>query len=60
MVFLIPLLILIAIIFGVDYLYFSDEDAKVQDKKEQKKEQNSSLEKQRQEYLENLFKKKTK
>lgn len=57
MVFLIPLLIILAFIFGIDYLYFSDEDAKAKDKIEQKVEQNSSLEKQRQEYLENLFKK---
>lgn len=57
MVFLIPLLVIIAIVFGIDYLYFSNEDAQV--KKEQKIDQvNPNLDKQRQEYLEKLFKEK--
>ncbi len=57
MIFLIPLLVVIAIIFGIDYLYFSDEDAQV--KKEQKIDKtNPNLDKQRQEYLQELFKEK--
>ncbi|EAK8812790.1 Sec-independent protein translocase subunit TatA2 [Campylobacter jejuni] len=55
MVFLIPLLIIIGVIFGVDYVYFKNQDLKVQVKKEQK-ELNSSLEKERREYIEKLFK----
>ncbi|EAI0750098.1 hypothetical protein E0304_09950, partial [Campylobacter jejuni] len=42
MVFLIPLLIIIGIIFGIDYVYFKNQDLKAQVKKEQK-ELNSSL-----------------
>ncbi|EMU6400001.1 hypothetical protein BGS41_08935 [Campylobacter sp. 108] len=55
MVFLIPLLIIIGVIFGIDYVYFKNQDLKVQVKKEQK-ELNSSLEKERKEYIEKLFK----
>lgn len=46
MVFLIPLLIIIGVIFGIDYAYFKNQDLKVQVKKEQK-ELNSSLEKEK-------------
>lgn len=46
MVFLIPLLIVIGVIFGIDYVYFKNQDLKVQVKKEQK-ELNSSLEKEK-------------
>ncbi|HHD0454289.1 TPA: hypothetical protein ACOS3E_001015 [Campylobacter coli] len=57
MVFLIPLLIIIAIIFGIDYLYFNDENAKV--KEEQKNHKTEpNLDKQREEYLKHLFKEK--
>ncbi|HEA7842120.1 TPA: hypothetical protein RXM13_000202 [Campylobacter coli] len=57
MVFLIPLLIIIAIIFGIDYLYFNDENAKVKEgQKIHKTEPN--LDKQREEYLKHLFKEK--
>ncbi|AAW35214.1 Sec-independent protein translocase subunit TatA2 [Campylobacter jejuni] len=55
MVFLIPLLIIIGVIFGIDYVYFKNQDLKVQVKKEQK-ELNSSLEKEKKEYIEKLFK----
>ena len=55
MVFLIPLLIIIGVIFGIDYVYFKNQDLKVQVKKEQK-ELNSSLEKKKKEYIEKLFK----
>lgn len=55
MVFLIPLLIIIGVIFGIDYVYFKNLDLKVQVKKEQK-ELNSSLEKEKKEYIEKLFK----
>ncbi|EAI1791519.1 hypothetical protein EIQ62_04030 [Campylobacter jejuni] len=55
MVFLIPLLIVISVIFGIDYVYFKNQDLKVQVKKEQK-ELNSSLEKEKKEYIEKLFK----
>ncbi|ARJ56565.1 hypothetical protein [Campylobacter cuniculorum] len=54
MIFLIPLLLIIAVIFGIDYFYFNDQT----DKKEYKIEHNSSLEKQKQDYIENLFKQK--
>lgn len=57
MVFLIPLLIIIGVIFGIDYVYFKNQDLKVQVKKEQK-ELNSSLEKEKKEYIEKLFKNK--
>ncbi|EOI2575221.1 Sec-independent protein translocase subunit TatA2, partial [Campylobacter jejuni] len=53
MVFLIPLLIVIGVIFGIDYVYFKNQDLKVQVKKEQK-ELNSSLEKEKKEYIEKL------
>ncbi len=46
MVFLIPLLVIIGVIFGIDYVYFKNQDLKVQVKKEQK-ELNSSLEKEK-------------
>ncbi|ELV6765261.1 Sec-independent protein translocase subunit TatA2 [Campylobacter jejuni] len=55
MVFLIPLLIIIGVIFGIDYVYFKNQDLKVQVKKEQK-ELNSSLEKEKKEYIKKLFK----
>ncbi|MEA8939468.1 Sec-independent protein translocase subunit TatA2 [Campylobacter jejuni] len=55
MVFLIPLLIVIGVIFGIDYVYFKNQDLKVQVQKEQK-ELNSSLEKEKKEYIEKLFK----
>ncbi|ELD3685646.1 Sec-independent protein translocase subunit TatA2 [Campylobacter jejuni] len=55
MVFLIPLLIIIGVIFGIDYVYFKNQDLKVQVKKEQK-ELNSSLGKEKKEYIEKLFK----
>ncbi|EEU7422667.1 Sec-independent protein translocase subunit TatA2 [Campylobacter jejuni] len=55
MVFLIPLLIIIGVIFGIDYVYLKNQDLKVQVKKEQK-ELNSSLEKEKKEYIEKLFK----
>lgn len=57
MVFLIPLLVIVAVIFGIDYLYFNDENAKV--KKEQKIHKTEpNLDKQREEYLKHLFKEK--
>ncbi|EAK3770370.1 hypothetical protein CX021_00710 [Campylobacter jejuni] len=52
MVFLIPLLIIIGVIFGIDYVYFKNQDLKAQ----VKKELNSSLEKEKKEYIEKLFK----
>ncbi|ELC4807472.1 Sec-independent protein translocase subunit TatA2 [Campylobacter jejuni] len=55
MVFLIPLLIIIGVIFGIDYVYFKNQDLKAQVKKEQK-ELNSGLEKEKKEYIEKLFK----
>lgn len=55
MVFLIPLLIITGVIFGIDYVYFKNQDLKAQVKKEQK-ELNSSLEKEKKEYIEKLFK----
>ncbi|HEA8244988.1 TPA: hypothetical protein R8Q87_000032 [Campylobacter coli] len=57
MVFLIPLLVIVAVIFGIDYLYFNDENAKV--KEEQKIHKTElNLDKQREEYLKHLFKEK--
>ncbi|MBK1971406.1 hypothetical protein JG676_07310 [Campylobacter sp. 2018MI35] len=52
MIFLIPLLIFFAVIFGIDYLYFSDEDLAIKEQKEIKAEVNNSL---KQEYLKQLF-----
>lgn len=54
MIFLIPLLIVIAVIFGIDYLYFSDEDQKIEKKIPLQNDEN--LQKEREEYLKNLFK----
>ncbi|MCW1585490.1 hypothetical protein OLS48_10715 [Campylobacter jejuni] len=50
-----PLLIIIGVIFGIDYVYFKNQDLKVQVKKEQK-ELNSSLEKEKKNNIEKLFK----
>lgn len=52
MIFLIPLLIFFAIIFGIDCLYFSDKDLAIKEQKEIKLEENNSL---KQEYLKQLF-----
>lgn len=57
MVFLIPLLIIIAIIFGIDYLYFNDENVKVKEERQIHKS-DPNLGKQREEYLKHLFKEK--
>lgn len=54
MIFLIPILLIIAIIFGIDYIYFDDKTSK---KEPIKTEQNSTLEKEKQEYIESLFNK---
>lgn len=55
MVFLIPLLIIIAIIFGIDYLYFNDENVKVKEERQIHKS-DPNLDKQREKYLKHLFK----
>lgn len=55
MVFLIPLLVIIVVVFGVDYVYFKNQDSQIQSKKDYK-ELNSSLEKEKKEYIEKLFK----
>lgn len=55
MVFLIPLLVIIVVVFGIDYVYFKNQDSQIQGKKDYK-ELNSSLEKEKKEYIEKLFK----
>lgn len=55
MVFLIPLLVIIVVVFGIDYVYFKNQDSQIQSKKDYK-ELNSSLEKEKKEYIEKLFK----
>ncbi|CAM4017937.1 hypothetical protein N4T57_04990 [Campylobacter hepaticus] len=55
MIFLIPFLLIIAIIFGIDYIYFKDQNASIQSKIEQV-DLNSSLEKEKRQYIKNLFK----
>ncbi|MBZ7935793.1 MULTISPECIES: hypothetical protein [Campylobacter] len=60
MIFLIPLLIIVGVIFGIDYLYFSDENSKIETQKEIKQEMNSSLKDERSKYIEELFDSKTK
>lgn len=55
MVFLIPLLVIIVVVFGIDYVYFKNQDLQIQSKKDYK-ELNSSLEKEKKEYIEKLFK----
>ncbi|MFK0422525.1 hypothetical protein ACISNW_07910 [Campylobacter jejuni] len=55
MIFLIPLLIIIVLLFGFKYVKYKKKDLKAKDKKEQK-ELNSSLEKEKKEYIEKLFK----
>ncbi len=52
MIFLVPLLLIIAVIFGVDYLYFNDKT----EQKQHKSEENLSLQKQN--YIKSLFEKK--
>lgn len=56
MIFLVPLLIIIAVIFGIDYLYFSDDDEALKEKKEQKIEKNLSLEEKKNELKSLLYK----
>lgn len=60
MIFLIPLLIIVGVIFGIDHLYFSNENNKIESKKEVKREINSSLIDERSKYIEKLFNSKTK
>ncbi|MFX3626486.1 hypothetical protein ACD574_00475 [Campylobacter sp. LH-2024] len=60
MIFLIPLLIIVGVIFGIDHLYFSNENNKIESKKEVKQEMNSSLIDERSKYIEKLFNSKTK
>ncbi|MBZ7949343.1 hypothetical protein [Campylobacter molothri] len=60
MIFLIPLLIIIGVIFGIDHLYFSNENNKIESKKEVKQEINSSLIDERSKYIEKLFNSKSK
>ncbi|XUP62039.1 hypothetical protein UXU46_05985 [Campylobacter jejuni] len=57
MVFLIPLLIIIGVIFGIDYVYFKNQNLKVK-KEQQNNKSDSSLEKEKKEYIKNLFKEK--
>lgn len=54
MIFLIPLLIIFGIIFGIDYVYFKEENEKLKEQKEQciKLDKNTSKE----QYLNTLFK----
>jgi len=52
MIFLIPFLIVVVLIFGVDYLYFSDINEEL---KQTKIEQNSSLEQERLKHIKGLF-----
>ena len=54
MIFLLPLLIIVAIVFSIDYIYFKDKDGQIEIKKEYQ-ESNSTLEKEKQKYLKNLF-----
>lgn len=56
MIFLVPLLIIIAVIFGIDYLYFSDDDEALKEKKEKKIEKNLSLEEKKNELKSLLYK----
>ncbi|MBK2000646.1 hypothetical protein ACD575_00440 [Campylobacter sp. LH-2024] len=60
MIFLIPLLIIVGVIFGIDHLYFSNENNKIESKKEVKQEINSSLIDERSKYIEKLFNSKSK
>ncbi|TKX29937.1 hypothetical protein [Campylobacter estrildidarum] len=59
MIFLIPLLLIVAILFGIDYLYFGDENSKAKAKLELKQESNPSLEQEKKKYLDQLFKPKS-
>ncbi|WP_417903962.1 hypothetical protein ACD571_00310 [Campylobacter sp. LH-2024] len=60
MIFLIPLLIIVGVIFGIDHLYFSNKNNKIESKKEVKQEINSSLIDERSKYIEKLFNSKSK
>ncbi|EJP4818552.1 hypothetical protein ACX1QV_000776 [Campylobacter upsaliensis] len=53
MVFLLPLLIVIALLFGIDY-YFKD----IKQEKIQKEENNLTLEQEKRKHIESLFKNK--
>ncbi|QNF77809.1 hypothetical protein [Campylobacter vulpis] len=54
MVFLLPLLFIITLLFGIDYYYFND----VKQEKAQKQENNFSLEEEKRKHIESLFRNK--
>ncbi|EPU7282883.1 hypothetical protein [Campylobacter upsaliensis] len=54
MVFLLPLLFIIALLFGIDYYYFKD----IKQEKIQKEENNLTLEQEKRKHIESLFKNK--
>ena len=56
MIFLLPIIFVIIVIFRIDYLYFSEENKQIINKN---KELNESLEKQKQEFIEKIFKNKS-
>ncbi len=58
MIFLLPLLVLIAVIFGIDYIYFSDKNEQKLEQNSSLERKNPSLEREKQEYIKNLFKQK--
>ncbi|KAA8604388.1 MULTISPECIES: hypothetical protein [unclassified Campylobacter] len=53
MIFLIPILIIIAILFGIDYLYFNDD----KNTNKTKQELNISIDDEKQKHIKELFKK---
>lgn len=54
MVFLLPLLFIIILLFGIDYYYFKD----IKQEKIQKEENNLTLEQEKRKHIESLFKNK--
>lgn len=57
MIFLIPLLFVIALIFGLDYYYFGEENRDLKEQKIQKNKKRTNFERDKEEYLKNLLKK---
>lgn len=57
MVFLIPLLFVIALIFGLDYYYFEEENRNLKEQKTQENKKRANCEQDKEEYLKNLLKK---
>lgn len=57
MIFLLPILLIIAVIFGIDRLYFSHQTNEDKTHSSHVDQNSSALERQKQEYIKGLFEK---